>query len=997
MSTVAPGEQEKSDKPVKPKKPKNFSSASGDKVRDDHRRSGMIKTLIAAALGGAAYGSRGLAEKFLPKETRIALDATEREYQRLQTSRALSGNDKTTDDIIQTYATQASRLAASPVAGMKGHELIKLLRTRLPIRDKWHPHTSDAHYEAFARGPAYGAAQILDETAENIGRFFGHDKRLQNYMNKKFHGKFSEKLNQTAAAHGAGPMDVGPSLRESLAYRGEAMSPDKQKGVMHDIVSGHLFNKDRLPVVGGFSDHYKKVKDTTANELMTNSFKNYTNVGHKARGVYNVLNASLPVLLGAAGVGLGGVGIYKLIKSLQRTSYEKKMMRKAEREGMEWVEKEEEPAAEVEKKADMGWVNSQAEQDELNAKELEEARKDPGYVTKYEGTRRGTWPEVKHALRVLQGEQNKQASSIAKRVSLIPRKAITAADGLIGYRLQAKMPQTLKTLGTSRIAGLSTDVSTTGIPSHHVSSSQVPGVFRGMGLGRKMYGAAIRDAFQEYKKGGPQWFLSDLSGRTSEDAAKVWHALRRRGYPVVSYRDLPKQLDTANFGIDLAKMRSFYGDGAKAAQLSQQAVTMEKEASLTSILAKVINGARSIKRVTGAAKLPTKVVGVTDNIQKLVDAARDAAEPAAERPSISPDMKLKKEANLMTIDACLRRAYNETHTHPTDQQVKAANKLTKMMASGKLGAESLKKLEVLTGGATVLNDNWVKWLKGRKQGDAASPLLSRFRKSMASGSRGGLLPAHLAMSAPDGSAWTRTRTLMKQKNPDILEGGWPSTRTMKKMVPDWSGQRPNLEKPLSLGEENARMLTSVHGFLPSAARRTTAHEMVMNRADLRKRMRTAWGKDYEGGVVYPKHQFNLTDNTVSSLTGTPEMRHELGHWKSIGDAINNPARVNTRAMTSLRRLAAVDPTFAANASSMFPLETTGHTYAALGNSPGAKRIRAATADYSAIPKDGLEGVGFESVDKFKDWTQKFTDRFPKNPEVRSLAEHLTRNYGVPIT
>lgn len=65
--------------------------------------------------------------------------------------------------------------------------------------------------------------------------------------------------------------------------------------------------------------------------------------------------------------------------------------RKAEREGQE-------------KKADM-WTGDEAAEKKLRTEELARARKDPDYVTKFKGTRRGTWPEVEYAISVLEREQ----------------------------------------------------------------------------------------------------------------------------------------------------------------------------------------------------------------------------------------------------------------------------------------------------------------------------------------------------------------------------------------------------------------------------------------------------------------------------------------------------------------------------------------------------------------------------------------------------------------
>jgi hypothetical protein len=338
--SATPKEPEKAELPEEKKR--TFASATGDKVRAEHRRVGLIGTLVAGALGGGAYGVHRSAEKFLPTETRKALEETENVFNRMRMSRALSGHKADNDDVIENYATQASRLAVAPVAGMQGRELVKLLRSKLPVQSKWHPFFSDAHYDAFARGPAYGAAQLIDEHAVAVANRSNISKKLKQYLVDKWPEKFSDKVNATALSIAGQKMDVGPSLRESLAYGGDTIAADKQPAITKQIIRGSLFNKDRIPVFGGFSDHYKDLKKDLANGLMESSFPNYIGLGHKAKGVHSALKYTLPALLGAAGVGVGGYGLLKLIKSIKRTPYEKRMMEKAEREG-EKFDKNDEP------------------------------------------------------------------------------------------------------------------------------------------------------------------------------------------------------------------------------------------------------------------------------------------------------------------------------------------------------------------------------------------------------------------------------------------------------------------------------------------------------------------------------------------------------------------------------------------------------------------------------------------------------------------------------
>jgi hypothetical protein len=152
----------------------------------------------------------------------------------------------------------------------------------------------------------------------------------------------------------------------------------------------------------------------------------------------------------------------------------------------------------------------------------------------------------------------KTAASIAKRVNLTPSPKRYSGE-LFGYRANEEIPSTLRTSGSRRYISFDSDVNNAQT-AHTVQGSAVSDLFQSIGLGRKMYGGAIRRAFEDYEKGGPRWFLSDKSGRTSGDASNLWRALQRRGYPIRSYEDLPHELNASSWGIDLDDMSKFYKD-----------------------------------------------------------------------------------------------------------------------------------------------------------------------------------------------------------------------------------------------------------------------------------------------------------------------------------------------------------------------------------------------------------------------------------------------------
>ena len=93
-----------------------------------------------------------------------------------------------------------------------------------------------------------------------------------------------------------------------------------------------------------------------------------------------------------------------------------------------------------------------------------------------------------------------------------------------------------------------------------VDYASVSPSLQGLGLGRKLYGAAIRRAFEDFKAGGPnRFFTSSPDGATSEAAARVWEALAKRGWPVRRSPTFPRA-DGADYGVDLADLGKFFKD-----------------------------------------------------------------------------------------------------------------------------------------------------------------------------------------------------------------------------------------------------------------------------------------------------------------------------------------------------------------------------------------------------------------------------------------------------
>jgi len=99
----------------------------------------------------------------------------------------------------------------------------------------------------------------------------------------------------------------------------------------------------------------------------------------------------------------------------------------------------------------------------------------------------------------------------------------------------------------------------------NISGAFLPESLRGIGIGRKLYGAHIRSAYEEYSKNPLKRFFGNSNTSTSGDAHRVWDSLARRGYPVEKIEDFPDEIRTmgvpsSKFFIDLKNMKGFYKD-----------------------------------------------------------------------------------------------------------------------------------------------------------------------------------------------------------------------------------------------------------------------------------------------------------------------------------------------------------------------------------------------------------------------------------------------------
>ena len=317
-----------------------YRTEVGNRRRQKYRQDALELALKAGLLGGGAYGSYRLGEWFLPQETRHLLKNLNETVTSLQRRNALAPESIDPREVIGQYARQGSALAQARVGNWQGKDLVKFIRTALPVKNKWTPHFSDAHYDAFARGPAYGAAQLIDEHAHDMWHKLGEKEREG--LGPDFTPTFFKRLGSMSKDLVKRDMTKGmTSLREGLAYQGVPLSAQDQEKMLQGLLYDPALNPPSGAVArvftGGFRKKYGDLQKSLASGLIGSSFPNYKMIGDYANAVRKGLSIYAPAALGVGAAGLGALGAYKLLKSFGRTPYEKMRQReeieRMEREG----------------------------------------------------------------------------------------------------------------------------------------------------------------------------------------------------------------------------------------------------------------------------------------------------------------------------------------------------------------------------------------------------------------------------------------------------------------------------------------------------------------------------------------------------------------------------------------------------------------------------------------------------------------------------------------
>lgn len=304
-----------------------YQTEAGNKRRALERQEARTKALQALALGGGAYGSYRLGEWFLPRESRHRLKMLNDTIFNLQRRQALAPESLDPKEVIKAYANQASGLANTPVGAWKGKDLVKFIRTSLPVSNKWHPHFSDAHYDAFARGPAFGAMQLIDEHNHEMWHQLGNEKGKG--LGPDFTQEYASRLKDLSKRLIGRDVTKGmSSLREGLAYQGQGIAPDDQQKILNGLLYDPSMNRGPgflgMHWPDSFKARYGELQKTLANGLLGSSFPNYQRIGNIADNIRKGLSLYTPALLGAGAATAGGLGLYHLLKGMSRTDYEKR-------------------------------------------------------------------------------------------------------------------------------------------------------------------------------------------------------------------------------------------------------------------------------------------------------------------------------------------------------------------------------------------------------------------------------------------------------------------------------------------------------------------------------------------------------------------------------------------------------------------------------------------------------------------------------------------------
>lgn len=608
----------------------------------------------------------------------------------------------------------------------------------------------------------------------------------------------------------------------------------------------------------------------------------------------------------------------------------------------------------ITKKADM-WTGDPEVEAEIAAKELAWARKDPqAYVNRLTGTMRATWPEVKSALRALNQEgyvcedQEKQAAKMVKKPKIVEETTMHCPHCDFEFREKC-YPQRINFTGE------------------------------------------FKDAYDsgEYDDACPE-----CGGIIDEDDADD-ETIEKRWTNGWFDADSSKQfIEKDKQRRDVKRRRRAERETTKSAADSSMN-DRESEQTHSNMVAKFLLKAGAKDKQPEPEKKPSRatIVELLRRAKERSDAGDYPGKNALVRRAMSEglgefhrDSRQGRFAGV-THEPSGFRIHVPNDTAAGLPMAKGAAKWDKLLRAGKLSAERMLRNGRVATDYTSGIKNWLRNVGATEPygkqtlaigpSQIASPDMNRaqdalraVRAKLAESPNGSMLPAHLAVSAPDRSVAHRLAALH----------GVPVDNY--KYLPTAS----DLQASMGRFDAPARRLPrlgdpSVH---PSGADNFN---------------RTSWAHNVDDAKSQIGARYNAAENMVYAKPATPVSRHELGHFAQFDMARHAPARLNTRLASDFSRLRASAPEVAHNmlqpkrlptgqmVRPAGPVEFQAHALAARGTGVNASRIRSATS--VGMPTEGsgalvgqyFEGVGSHAANR-------------SAPHIRSATEHLTRNYGV---
>lgn len=269
---------------------------------------------LAIALAGGGAGLYGLSNLMLgPKSTEILRDfnATGKHF---LSSMGRNPTFPQQEQLVRAYAEAGSKAMKAHAFGMPARNFIETLRSLpgMPASHRWHGDSSGWHYDAFAKGPLYGYAQVIAERVKDE-KLFGGGGRWANRRRHDFQRDLLDRINNISREmYGRdavpGARDWAGHYPELIAKGMTTLSEDQQRAVLNRVADTKKFTGGWMSPI--FSNRYREAIEKTT-KVPREGFTNYgQKIGEPVIKAKNIL-AGTGLALGGAGLGLGAWYLWK--------------------------------------------------------------------------------------------------------------------------------------------------------------------------------------------------------------------------------------------------------------------------------------------------------------------------------------------------------------------------------------------------------------------------------------------------------------------------------------------------------------------------------------------------------------------------------------------------------------------------------------------------------------------------------------------------------------